>query len=78
MIIFRFLVFQNFIKICYEIPADLNPRNFYQCPCVTHLINEIYDVDIREYFPILKAVLYCRMIPKQVLSTRVENKTSSF
>ena len=45
-------------------------------PCLTYLINQIYDVDIGEHSQILKPVLYCRMISTQVFSTRVENKTS--
>ena len=60
----------------YEVPVDFYSRKVYRCPCLTYLINQIYDVDIGGHSQILKPVLYCRMIPTQVFSTRVENKTS--
>ena len=57
----------------HAVPADFYPKKVYSCPCLTYLINQIFDADIRE---ILLAVAICKMLSTLVFSTRVENRTN--
>ena len=37
-------------------PADFYPKKVYQCPCLTYLIKQIFDANIRVSLKILQAV----------------------
>ena len=53
------------------------PRKAYWCPCLMHLVNEFYNVDICGYSAILETISKSCINPKQGFRFCVENKTSS-
>ena len=52
------------------------PKKVYRCPCLTYVVNQIHDANIRSYQLILDAISKSCLVEEQVFSLRVENKTS--
>ena len=51
------------------------PKKVYHCPCLTYVINQIYDADIRSYTDILLAISnYCQR--GQVFTLCIKDKTN--
>ena len=58
--------------------ADFCPKRVYQCPCLTYIVNQIYDDSFCEYTEISNAISIYKSLPVFVFLTRVENKKSCF
>ena len=53
------------------------PRKVYRCPCLVHIVNEIYNTNIGSYLLILETTSKFTSIgAEQVFSLRVKNKAS--
>ena len=52
------------------------PKKVYRCPCLTYVVNQIHDANIRSYQLILDAISKSCLAEEQVFSLRVENKAS--
>ena len=59
-----------------KVPAEFYPKKLYRCPCLTYLINEIYNAGTWKYSLILKAIEIGKMLSIFVFGTRTEDKTS--
>ena len=55
---------------------EFYPRKVFCCSCLASYINELFNVDVREYSRILKAILYNKKIPKPQNSAWTEQKQS--
>ena len=55
---------------------NLIPNKFYRCPCLMHIVNEIYDANICTNSTILEFISKSVISPEPVFCLQVENKAS--
>lgn len=61
---------------CKVSKVHFYPKKMYRCLCLIHLIDEIYNADIRNYSTILKTITIGKMSPIMLFCTKTDGRTN--